>query len=189
MVPNHFPETGMSVTEKNFFQLLGLPEQFEVDLALLTENYRKLQRATHPDRFAHASERERLLAVQQASLVNDAYNTLKSPLLRAKYLLSLRGVDDQGESNTAMDPEFLMEQMELREALAEIDQSNDPQQAIAELLDEIDQKDRATKKALANAFSLDEAGLDDAARLVRQLQFFSKLMEEAEHIEARLEDS
>jgi len=78
---------------RNHFELFGLPVAFEVDMTRLAETYRELQRALHPDRFANASDRERRLSVQQAARVNEAYQILRSPLRRARYLLELRGVE------------------------------------------------------------------------------------------------
>ncbi|MGC7990846.1 Fe-S protein assembly co-chaperone HscB, partial [Salmonella enterica] len=71
----------------------------------------------HPDKFAHASDAEKRVAMQWATRANEAYQTLKNPLKRARYLCELHGVDLQTESNTAMAPAFLMQQMEWRETL------------------------------------------------------------------------
>ena len=79
----------------------------------------------HPDRFAHAGDAERRASMQWTTRVNEAYRTLKSPVQRAKYLLELEGVDVAFETNTAMPPEFLMRQMELREALEQAGDARD----------------------------------------------------------------
>ena len=71
----------------------------------------------HPDRFASAGDAERRASMQWTTRVNEAYRTLRSPVQRARYLLELEGVDVAFETNTAMPPDFLMRQMELREAL------------------------------------------------------------------------
>jgi molecular chaperone HscB len=106
---------------QNFFTLLGLPESCSVDEALLDRNYRALQTQWHPDRFAAASQSERLAAVQHASLINDAYNTLKTPLRRAEYLLQLNGVDPhKGDNKTLQDGAFLVAQLEQREELEDM---------------------------------------------------------------------
>ena len=178
----------MSEQKQNYFALLGLEDGFDLDTAALSENYRALQRVTHPDRFASASDKERRLSVQQAARINDAYNTLKSPLLRAVYLLSLRGVDVQIESNANMQPAFLMEQMDLREALDEASAAASID-AVIDLLDQIDAKERALRASLSADFSENsEASLQRAATNVRKLQFFSKLRHDAEQVEARLDD-
>jgi len=83
---------------QNFFELFGLDASFDLDLQLLSERYRELQREHHPDRHAHKGEREQRLAVQATAHLNEAFETLKTPLLRAQYLLKLEGVDT-GEEN------------------------------------------------------------------------------------------
>ncbi|MEK6214396.1 MAG: Fe-S protein assembly co-chaperone HscB, partial [Vibrio fluvialis] len=88
----------------NYFELFGLPTQFDLDGSLLSSQFRELQKRFHPDNFATASERDRLLAVQKAAQINDAHQILKSPINRAEYLLSLNGVELRGEQQTLQDP-------------------------------------------------------------------------------------
>ena len=76
---------------QNHFELFGLPARFGVDAATLEARYRELQREVHPDRFAAAPQPERRVSMQLATRVNEAYQTLKSPLRRAVYILRLRG--------------------------------------------------------------------------------------------------
>src|SRR5204863_8698732 len=71
----------------------------------------------HPDRIAAAPEIERRASMQLATRVNEAYQTLKSPLKRAVYILRLRGVDPEFETNTAMPSAFLVEQISWRERI------------------------------------------------------------------------
>ena len=101
------------------FALFGLARGFRLDQSDLDSRYRDVQAQVHPDRFVNAGEAERRLSMQWATQVNEAYRTLKKPLLRAHYLLRLAGAETDHESNTAMSPAFLMEQMEWREAVAE----------------------------------------------------------------------
>jgi molecular chaperone HscB len=127
----------------------------------------------HPDRFAHAGDAERRASMQWTTRVNEAYRTLKSPVQRAKYLLELEGVDVAFETNTAMPPEFLLRQMELREALEQAGEAKD-----AAALDALRAALRADKLALERALGealdarRDHAG---AAELTRKLMFLEKL--------------
>src|SRR6185369_16712339 len=98
--------------QKNHFELLGLPIAFSVDPARLERGFRALQTQVHPDRFAAGTEAERRVAMQWATRANEAYRTLRDPVDRARYLLSLRGFDTGEETNTAMPADFLMQQME-----------------------------------------------------------------------------
>ncbi|MBI4756692.1 MAG: Fe-S protein assembly co-chaperone HscB [Betaproteobacteria bacterium] len=104
---------------RDFFSLFGLPRVFAIDTEALELAYRDLQSLVHPDRYAHLPETERRLSMQWATHVNEGYRTLRKPLARGRYLLSLNGVEVDSESNTAMSPDFLMEQMEWREAVEE----------------------------------------------------------------------
>ncbi|MGL5358514.1 MAG: co-chaperone HscB, partial [Shewanella sp.] len=114
----------------NYFELFNFPPAFDIDTALLAERYRELQRAVHPDKFAHDTEQQKLLAVQRTAQVNDGYHTLKDPIGRAEHLLSLRGIDLSHETTTVKDTAFLMQQMEWREALEDIRHAISPQDSI-----------------------------------------------------------
>jgi len=101
------------------FVLFGMPAQFALDAPQLDAQWKALQGATHPDRFATEGAAAQRLAMQWAIRVNEAYRRLKDPLQRAAYLCTLHGIDVEAHSNTAMPPAFLMQQMEWRESLEE----------------------------------------------------------------------
>lgn len=127
----------------------------------------------HPDRYASAGEAERRASMQWTTRVNEAYRTLRSPVQRARYLLELEGVDVAFETNTAMPPDFLMRQMELREALEAAGDAKD-----AEALDALRASLRADKQALEHelAEAIDaRRDLAGAAGLTRKLMFLDKL--------------
>ncbi|TWT09726.1 Fe-S protein assembly co-chaperone HscB [Reyranella sp. CPCC 100927] len=105
--------------QSDHFARLAQPRSFDIDAAGLDRRYFELQRQLHPDRFARKTAREKAISQQQAAALNEAYETLKNPLRRARYLAQQRGVDLPGEGRTIDDPELLMEAMERREALAE----------------------------------------------------------------------
>lgn len=100
---------------RNHFELFGMTPRFGIDLPELDRAYRELQSQVHPDKFAHLPVAEVRAAMQSATQVNGAYQTLKSPQQRAKYLIELAGgtVDNQGDAG--LPGQFLMEQMEWRE--------------------------------------------------------------------------
>jgi molecular chaperone HscB len=172
--------------QQNYFELFGLEPGFDIDPQYLAERYRELQRQVHPDRFASASDQERLLSVQQAAQVNEAYQTLKSPLPRARYLLELLGVS-LNDRDTTMDPLFLMEQIELREALAAVRGKSDPFSALMALRDTIEAKERAFIASLGTAFASGDASALEGARVtVRKMQFMARLNSEVEELEEEL---
>ena len=171
----------------NHFELFGLVEGFELDTRQLADTYRQLQTPFHPDRFATAPEREQLVAVQRAAQINDAYTTLKTPLRRAEYLLSLRGTDIRGEQQTLQDTSFLMQQLEWRERLADLKGEADPEGAIKDFRQEIGHD----PQLLMQQLTLTLAAGDDliAADCVRKLKFVDKLLEELERFEDSLFES
>ena len=171
------------------FDLFGLPQAFEVDLELLDRNYRELQRSVHPDRFVNASDQQRRLSMQQATLINEGYQALKDPLQRGRYLLQLDGREFDDERNTTSDTAFLMEQMELREALADVRGSEDAFQALGLIMDRIAADiDRLVGELQKQFSKADADSLDGAADSLTKMQFFRRLQEEAGEIEADLED-
>ena len=158
------------------FALFDLPRRYETDLTALEHRYRELQSMVHPDKHAHLGDSEKLLSMQQATNANDAFQTLKSPLKRAMYLLHLAGHDVAVENNTAMPMDFLMEQMELREAVGA---------ARAEKNEgALDDVRRALKIRMAGQYAALGGMLDQrkdhaaAADGVRRLMFQEKLLQE-----------
>ena len=158
------------------FALFGLPRRQALDELALEGHYRDIQALVHPDKHAHLPDADRRRAMQWATRVNEAYLTLKSPLRRAEYLLRLLGHDPQIEYNTAMSADFLMHQMELREAVEEARQGGDG--------DALDRMHRQMKKEMqvqhvALAEALDRRNDHvSGAEIVRQLMFQEKLLHE-----------
>ena len=103
------------------FELFQVPARFAQDLAQLDARWKDLQRQVHPDKFAAEGAAAQRVAMQWSARINEAYRRLKDPIRRAAYLCELNGAPIDAERNTAMPPEFLMQQMELREALDEAD--------------------------------------------------------------------
>lgn len=162
----------MDQLQQNYFALFHLPQQFEVDLSLLDQQYRKLQSEIHPDRFTNASSNERMRSMQLATYANEAYRSLKDSTARARYLLQLEGIETLEESNTAMPADFLMLQMEWREAIDDAMQSKDVS-ALDDLLIEIKQIATSLSKQLSHAFN--HKDYTSAAESVRKLSFIDKI--------------
>ena len=123
----------MKSLQANDFELFGLPQQFALDRGQLDDTWKALQREAHPDRFAAEGAAAQRVAMQWSVRINEAYQRLKDPLRRAAYLCELRGVPVNAESNTAMPPAFLMQQMEWREALEDTQDAG----ALEDLADEV----------------------------------------------------
>jgi molecular chaperone HscB len=168
------------------FALFGLNRGFRLDLSDLDSRYRDIQAQVHPDRFVHAGEAERRLSMQWATHANEAYQTLKKPLERAKYLLHLAGHDIQAESNTAMPADFLMEQMEWREAVMEARGGRDHHEL--EHLHNRLRNDITGRYAELGELLDAAADYDGATDRVRRLMFLEKLLHEIDDALASLEE-
>ena len=162
--------------QQNYLQLFGLEPFYQIDIAQLEQRYRSLQALVHPDKHAHLPDAEQRVAMQRATLVNEAYQTLRNPIRRARYLLSLHGVDTQEETNTAMPLDFLMAQMEWREAVIGAQQARDAA-ALAQLETRMQRETRELETQLAVKIDA-EKDYAAAAGLVRKLRFMEKLAEE-----------
>ncbi len=151
------------------FALFALPERFRQDRATLDARWKELQREAHPDRFASQGAAAQRVAMQWSVRINEAYQRLKDPLKRAAYLCEQRGAPINAESNTAMPPAFLMQQMQWREALDE-----------AATEDELDALARELSAARAQRLAGIERLLDEAqdaaaaADEVRALMFIER---------------
>ena len=105
--------------QSNDFELFGLAQKFNQDRAAIDARWKELQREAHPDKFAAQGASAQRVAMQWSVRINEAYQRLKDPLKRAAYLCELNGAPVNAENNTAMPAEFLMQQIEWREALDE----------------------------------------------------------------------
>lgn len=172
--------------KQNYFELFGLKPGFVVDKSLLQSNQQMLQSTYHPDRYVNANEQDKRLSVQQASWVNEAYQTLSNPVKRARYLLELKGLELDDETETTSDMEFLMEQLELREQLDDCPNQADP---IASC-DQIEAKLKFRAQQLADEFVENfEAGKLEMARITsRKMQFIYRIQEQVLELQFKLED-
>lgn len=170
----------MTTFDLNFaadhFTLFGIPRAQGIDVGELENRFRDIQAKVHPDRHAHGSDSDQRLSMQWATRVNEAYQALKLPLSRARYLLHLLGHDAQVESNTAMPMEFLMAQMELREAVEEAKVGAD-ETALDQLRRQLVAEMKAEYGRLQRLIDV-EQDYPEATLLVRQLMFQEKLLHE-----------
>src|ERR1700729_1766706 len=121
-------------TQLDYFTFFTLPRKLHLDTVSLEQRFYTLSRRLHPDRFASKPVTEQQAALAQSSLLNDAYRTLKDPILRTQYLLKLEGVELEEQSKAATDaarasgvekkqvvpPELLEEVFELNMQLQEM---------------------------------------------------------------------
>ena len=170
----------------NYFEIFGLPVSYQIDLALLANRYHDMQKEFHPDRYAGKPAQEQRLAVQYASVINQAYSDLKSPLCRAQYLLSLKGLDISGETHITHDPLFLMRQIELREALSDLREAEEPFVELEAVAQDASSQYVELQETFDRQYH--QADFQNAIETVAKMQFFSKLLKEAEQLEQELDN-
>ena len=171
---------------QSYFDLFRQPLNFEVDLPQLHKNQQDLQARFHPDRFVNASDQEKRLSVQQASWVNEAYQTLANPVKRARYMLEVSGLDMKDESETTSDIEFLMEQIALREQMDEVRDKEDPLEECDNIITHLKRRSADISNEFSQKF---EAGDLDTAKLVsRKMQFIQRILEQVMDLQFQLEE-
>jgi len=171
---------------RNFYQLFDMPIAFEVNMDQLQQHYRTLAQTVHPDKYANASDQERRISMQQSSWVNKAYQTLKDPIERASYLLQLKGIDVNLENETTMDAAFLMDQMDLRETLADVRAQADPLAVLDKELGNVKNTMQKMSEAFSTAYEADQ--IEDAKECLRKMQFIQKARNEIDVLTAKIED-
>ena len=170
----------------NPFALFDLPVAFQVDSVLLNERYLALQKSLHPDNFSAASAQEQRLAIQKSAEINDALRILKDPIARADSIIAINtGEQENPEEKSNKDIGFLMQQMEWRETLENIENRQDTDELTA-FAKEINQIRHAILSELSTA--LDAQHWDIARAITDKLRFIKKLQAEIERVEETLLD-
>lgn len=170
----------------NPFALFNLPVTFQVDSALLNERYLALQKSLHPDNFSAASAQEQRLAMQKSAEINDALRILKDPIARADSIIALNTCEQENpEEKSNKDIGFLMQQMEWRETLENIENRKDTDE-LTTFTKEINQIRHAILSELSTA--LGEQQWDIARAMTDKLRFIKKLQTEIERVEETLLD-
>jgi molecular chaperone HscB len=158
---------------RNPFDMLGIAPTFEIDLNALDAAYFSRQSLTHPDRFVYHSDPERQAASSQAALLNWAYERIKDPVMRAKELLILRGVQVPGEEGQPIqDKEVLMEMMGLQESLSEAESPQD----LKTIETQIQDRFKLATASFAAALSGNES--EKWLGLFLRMTYLSKMMED-----------
>ncbi|NOT17427.1 MAG: Fe-S protein assembly co-chaperone HscB [Sulfuriferula sp.] len=170
---------------QNHFELFGLTPRYELDNAALDATFRSLQNQVHPDKFAHLSDAEKRVSMQWSTRVNEAYQTLKSPLNRAIYLLQLHGIEALAQTNTQLPMAFLMQQIDWREAIQDAQQAAD-MTALQQVEADVATHGKRWREQLLTQLDQQQdwrAATDN----VRQLKFIEKIMSEIDDAYAAMD--
>ena len=165
--------------QSNDFELFGLTQKFNQCRADIDAKWKELQREAHPDKFAAQGVSAQRVAMQWSVRINEAYQRLKNPLARASYLCELNGVPVNAENNTAMPVDFLMQQIEWREALDSATTAQD----INEIALQAKEYGRAQLQKIEHSIDSD-SDFRHAVEQVRSLMFVERF---AQEIESRLD--
>jgi molecular chaperone HscB len=165
--------------QSNDFELFGVPQRFAQDSAALDARWKDLQREAHPDKFAAQGAAAQRVAMQWSVRINESYQRLRDPLRRASYLCELNGAPINAENNTAMPRDFLVQQMQWREALDEAETAEDVEEIAS-------QASLSAREKLSKIEQLLDVDRDfpAAARQVRSLMFIERF---ASEVDARID--
>ena len=171
---------------QNYFELFDIPMAFSLDTESLRSTQQRLQSMYHPDRHIAADDQAKRLAVQIAARVNEAYETLCNPVKRAHYLLEVSGADLVNESTTTSDTVFLMEQIELREALDACREADDGLSRCSNI--EARLLHRADELACEFEHYFGLSDLDAAQDRSRKMQFIQRIQAQLSELRFELEE-
>jgi molecular chaperone HscB len=143
--------------------------QFNIDLNKLKKSYRIIQAEIHPDKFVSASQIEKEQSLIKSTEINDAYQTLKNPIKRARYLIQINL--NSKENNSTLSPDFLMQQMEWEEHLESISKQKVELEKFSHLINSKYQKNIIALEKVCDK----DNNWNGAMEILNELQFVEKL--------------
>jgi molecular chaperone HscB len=166
----------------DYFEVFGLPRLLGIDTASLEKAFHQLSRKYHPDYFTTASAAEKTQAVRMTALLNDAYRTLRHPIRRVEYLLSLYGLKGDGSK---VPQALLMEVFEINEQMEEVKAGRASLTEVDSLRAQIKEKrERFDEQLQGAAVDWDELvnGHAAAPKLREQLAKLAEILSESSYI-------
>ena len=167
----------------DYFLLLEIDKSFVIDLEILEKNYKKLILKYHPDNldaFSNTSNDKNFY--QKTSLINTAYEILKDPLLRACYLLQLKGINALDEDSTFSDVDFLSKQIKAREFLEDIEENISKKENVSDKLNEFLVSNKGEIDNLYEDLTeqfISEQKLDNIKNTIQKLKYYQQLIVKA----------
>jgi molecular chaperone HscB len=150
---------------------------FFIPLPILRREFFSLQNTLHPDKYPPGPLKQQAEAL--SARINEAYRTLSDPLLRAQYILhTFHGIDVTAEDGAAqhpLDPELLMEVMDVQESIEEVGEGAEAEKEIAEIKRENDTRIERCVEALGRAF--DSGDVEGARGECVRLKFWVSVAE------------
>ncbi len=172
----------------DYFTRLGLPGRFSLDAAELERQYLARSRAVHPDYHLGGATADLAASLELSAALNEAYNTLRDPFLRADHLLRLVGGPTASEQKQ-MPPAFLAEMLEAREQVEEARDENSPCSGkLVELQDEFAGRYEGLLTEVSQHFAKLEAMPADAANRAKVLIEIRALLNAAKYVRGLIRD-
>ena len=160
------------------FERLHVEPSFRINRDRLADSHRKLQRQFHPDRHASRTDIERRFSLEHATALNDAFRILKDPVRRAEYMVGLRGLDMSDETNQVkLPPMFLMEMLELREAIDEL-AGADTQVERARIEHDVASRYESVLESLGDGLDGTETSIVVLAQYAAQLKYLKNILDD-----------
>lgn len=163
----------------NYFQLFSLKPDFSIDLEILESAYQTQISQFHPDKFATQNSQKQAAALQNTSIINTAYTTLKSDLKRATYLLELAGINAFDEKDTTMDADFLIAQIKYSETLEQLEADKNINE-IEMFIGKINVLEKQHIVSISQFFKI--KNLEKVKQNVRELRFYQQLKSHANQL-------
>ena len=170
---------------QNYFELFGLEPAFAIDRDELLSRQRRLQASFHPDRHVNASDQDKRISMQAASWINQACATLQDPVKRARYLLELSVADIPDDSTTTSDKAFLMEQLEIREAVDACREQQDGLERSRQIEDRLTQRSKDLADEFVGAYEASDFAT--ATTAYRKMQFIQRIQQQLRELQFELE--
>ena len=173
----------------NYFEFYGIAETFSIDANALKKKFYELSKRYHPDFFANEGEEKQQEILELSTLNNKAYQVLLNPAKRTEYILQQHNLLTEGEKYQ-LDPDFLMEMMEINETLMDADDSTQFE-AIKEQVNAIETSLKAQLSNLCDTFdspatSNKAALLDDIKKIYYKQKYLLRIKDSLDTFAARL---
>ena len=163
----------------SYFKIFGVEPRFALHDAELERQLKSLQKKLHPDKFTTKSTEERDRSQFNSSIVNQAYQVLRSPVDRAAYLLQYHSIDILNEGTTYEDAELMAEVFELRERVDDLLVANEAGAADG-MRQEIAAAIQEQCGQLSDCLDGSTVDLPGATKAAVRLKYLSKVIEELE---------
>jgi len=156
----------------NYFELFGLPVRLKVDKAEARRRYLELSKKNHPDFFVNEDASKQQGALETFAMLNKALKTLSSHDETIRYVLQLKGLLED-EEKYQLEPSFLMEMMEVNEALDEAGTDADPNEKVR-LMQQLNNLENEIYEPVANTIENYEEGVTSEEELLQVKDYYFK---------------